>query len=230
MLKSNIMIDKIQKPYAPCTGSGQMCRILVAFIGVLLMAVITCSTVIAKPVDLTEMSLEAIMDVRIQPVTSASKYEQNSIDAPSAMTVVTAEQIQKFGYRTLADILRSVRGFYIRYDRNYDYVGFRGFNRLGDYSTRVLLLIDGVRVNDNIYDSAPVGTDFILDPDIIERVEIVRGPSYTLYGSNAFFATINVITRDAGNLNGGEAAISAGSYDTYKSRFSYGKSLIMEAK
>jgi outer membrane receptor for ferrienterochelin and colicins len=193
------------------------------FVAGFLIGSIMISAAVAKAVDLTEISLEELMNVRILKVVSASKYEQKSINAPSAITVVTAEQIQKFGYRTLADILRGVRGFYIRYDRNYDFVGFRGFNRLGDYSTRVLLLVDGVRINDNIYDSAPIGTDFILDVDLIERIEIVRGPSYALYGSNAFFSTINVITRDAVALSGVEATGSAESYGTHRGRLSYGK-------
>jgi iron complex outermembrane receptor protein len=177
----------------------------------------------AKPADLTEMSLEELMDIRIKPVISASKYEQKSIEAPSSMTVVTAEDIERYGYRTLGDLLQGVRGFYITQDRNYSYVGFRGFNRPGDYSTRILLLLDGVRVNDNIFDSAAIGEDFILDLDLIQRVEIVRGPSYAIYGNNAFFVVINVISKDVEDLKGMEASAAVGSFDTYKGRVSLGK-------
>jgi outer membrane receptor for ferrienterochelin and colicins len=189
--------------------------------GLLGVGIMTSSAAAGEP-DLTKMTLEELMDVRIQPVVSASKYKQKPLDAPSSMTVITADQIQKNGYRTLADILQSVRGFYMRDDRNYDYVGFRGMGRPGDYSSRVLILLDGVRVNDNIYDSAPVGADFILDLDLIDHIEIVRGPSYTLYGNNAFFALINVITRNGGDLKGGEVAGDAGSFGTYQGRASYG--------
>ena len=73
-------------------------------------------------------------------------------------------------------MLRSVRGFYTTYDRNYSYVGIRGFARPGDYNTRVLLLVDGHRLNDGIYDMAPIGTDFPIDVSLIERVEVIRGP------------------------------------------------------
>jgi outer membrane receptor for ferrienterochelin and colicins len=148
------------------------------FLGTILVA-FPC---VARDVDITELSLEELMDIRVQPVTGASKYEQKSIDAPSSMTVVTADEIERFGYRTLGDLLQGVRGFYITNDRNCSYVGFRGFNRPGDYSTRVLLLVDGVRANDNLYETAAVGADFFLDLDLIQRVEIVRGPSYALYG------------------------------------------------
>lgn len=184
---------------------------------------ISPSLAASKDMDLLEMSLEELMDIRIKQVVGASKYQQKMIDSPSSTTIITAEQIRRYGYRSLADILRSVRGFYIRNDRNYEYVGFRGISRLGDYSTRVLVLVDGVRMNDNIYDSAPIGADFILDPDLIDRIEIIRGPSYSLYGNNAFFAVINVTTRNGGDLNGFESAGAAGKYDSYEGRISYGK-------
>jgi len=136
--------------------------------------------------------------------------------------VVTAEEIQQNGYRTLADILRSVRGFYVTSDRTYSFLGVRGFGLPGDYNTRVLLMIDGHRSNDNIYDQAMLGTEFPLDVDLIERVEVIRGPSSSLYGSNAFFAVINVITKRGHDINGLELSFDAGSFDSFKGRASYG--------
>ena len=67
-----------------------------------------------------------------------------------------------------------------------------------------------------------LGTEFPLDVDLIERVEIVRGPSSSLYGSSAFFAVINVITRKAGQLNDWEISFEPASFGTYKGRVSYG--------
>ena len=136
--------------------------------------------------DLTQLSLEELLDVRIPTVYAASKFEQKVTEAPASVSIITADQIRMYGYRTLADILRGVRGFYVTYDRNYSYLGIRGFSRPGDYNSRVLLLIDGHRVNENIFGSALIGTEGTLDVDLIERVEVIRGPSSSLYGTNAF--------------------------------------------
>jgi outer membrane receptor for ferrienterochelin and colicin len=134
--------------------------------------------------DLTQLSLEELLNVRVY---AASKHLESVNDAPSSITIVTAEEIQEYGYRTLADILERVRGFYITYDRYLSYVGVRGFGRLGDWNSRVLLLIDGNRINENVLGQALLGTEFPLDVDLIQRVEIVRGPSSSLYGAEAFF-------------------------------------------
>jgi len=144
--------------------------------------------------DLTSMSIEELAHVK---VFTASRHLENTQDAPSAVTVITAEEIATYGWRTLADVLSSVRGFYTAYDRDYVYLGVRGFLQSGDYNSRILLLVNGHRMNDMIYDSAQVGSEFPLDLDLIERIEIVRGPTSSLFGTNAFFGVINVITRRA---------------------------------
>jgi iron complex outermembrane receptor protein len=142
--------------------------------------------------DLTSLTIEDLAKVK---VFSASRHLEDSRQAPSAVSVITAEEITRYGWRTLADILNSQRGFYIAYDRNYTYLGVRGFLRPGDYNSRILLLINGHRVNENVYDSAFIGTEFPLDLDLIDHIEIVRGPSSSLFGTNAIFGVINVITR-----------------------------------
>ncbi len=163
------------------------------------------------------------MDIEIPTVYAASKRTQAATTAPASISVITAEEIRKFGYRTLADILRSVRGMYISYDRNYNLTGIRGFNRPDDWDSRILVLIDGQRFNEPVYNAGTTGTDFILDVDLIERVEVIRGPASSLYGSNAFFGVFNIVTRDASSYDGVEASGRVGSYDTYRGRLSYGK-------
>ncbi len=166
---------------------------------------------------------EALLFQEIPSISGASRYEQSVSEAPAFVSVVTAREIKLFGYRTLADILRSVPGFYTTYDRNYAYLGVRGFGRPGDYSTRVLVLLDGYhRLNDSVYYQAPVGTDFPVELDLIDRVEIIRGPSSSIYGTNAFFAVINVVTKRGRDLKGVELSGEAGSFDAYKGMLTYG--------
>src|SRR6266516_2321196 len=175
--------------------------------------------------DLTDMSVEQLIELKVSTVYGASKHWQEVAQAPSAVSILTAEEIKLHGYRTLADLLRSVRGLYVSYDRNYSYLGIRGFNRPGDYNTRTLLLIDGHRINDNIQDGALVGNEFLLDVDLIDRVEIIRGPGSSIYGNNAFFGVINIITKTGGAIDGAEVSGEAGSFQTYKGQFTYGKTL-----
>ncbi len=169
--------------------------------------------------DLTDKSLEELSNIQVY---GASKHLQNVSDAPSSVTVVTADEIQRYGYRTLAEILQSVRGFYVTYDRDYSFVGVGGFGRLGDSNNRILILIDGHRINDNVFGEPYVGTEFLVDVDLIERVEIIRGPSSSLYGADAFFAVINVVTRKAQQLKGFELSFAPASFGTYDGRASFG--------
>jgi len=163
------------------------------------------------------------MDVPIDTVYGASKHVERVADAPASVTIITAEEIRLYGYRTLVDILRSAPGFYVNYDRNYHYVGTRGFRRPGDYDTRILLLVDGHRINENVGDAPTLGTQFVLDVDLIEKVEIIRGPGSSLYGSNAVLAVVNVVTQRGGHVKGLELSGQTGSFDTQKGRITYGQ-------
>lgn len=174
-----------------------------------------------NPTDLTDRSLQELMNIKVY---SASRYSQLVSEAPASVTVISRDQIERGGYRTLADILRGVRGFYVSNDRQYSYLGVRGFSDSGDYNTRVLLMVDGHRMNDAIYEQAMIGTEFVLDVGTIERVEITRGPSSSLYGTNAVFAVVNVITRKAGDIGGLEMEGGAGTLNTYRGRITYGGS------
>lgn len=165
---------------------------------------------------------EDIVFQEIPSVYGVSKFEQKITEAPSFVTLITADEIKKYGHRTLAQVLQSVTGFFVTYDRNYNYLGVRGFNRPGDFNSRVLLLVDGHRLNDNLYDQAGLGTESVVDVDLIDRVEVIRGPSSSLYGTNAFFGVINVITKRGRDIKGIELSTEVGSFDTYRARVTYG--------
>jgi iron complex outermembrane receptor protein len=154
--------------------------------------------------DLFEMPIEELMEIEVETVTTASKFAQKVTDAPSSVTVITADEIRMYGHRTLADILRSVKGFYTSYDRSYEHLGVRGFSLPGDEGSRMLLLLDGNRLNENVRGHGGIGHEFLLDTDLIDRVEIIRGPGSSLYGGNAIFGVINVITKDGKGIDGFE--------------------------
>ena len=170
--------------------------------------------------DLAGLSLEELTHVAVY---SASRHLQSTTEAPASVTLISAKEIHEHGYRTLADILNTVRGFFVTNDRNYSSLGVRGFARPGDLNTRILLLVDGHRLNDNVYEQAMIGNEFPIDVDLIERIEIVRGPVSSLYGSNALFGCINIISKRGRDVPGPEAAISVSAYGTAQERLSYGK-------
>ncbi len=169
------------------------------------------------------MSLEELMEVEV--VFAASRHEENPREAPFPVFIVSRDEIRQHGCRTLAEVLERVPGFYVTNDRNYRYVGVRGFGRMGDYNAHVLVQVNGARVNENVYDYVGIGGDFVVDMDLVDRVEVVVGPSASLYGNSAFFAVVNVVTRRGRDLAGGEVTASAGSFRSLGSRVAYGRRL-----
>lgn len=169
-----------------------------------------------------DLSLEDLLAIEIPRVSAASGYEQSATEAPSAITTIGAEDIRRHGYRTLAEALSGERGFYVTDNQNYQFLGMRGFNQPGDYNSRFLLLIDGMRLNDPLYGMAPIGEDFPLDLDLVDRVEIIRGPGSSLYGSGAVLGVVNVITRRGGSIAGTRLHASTGSLGARAGGVSHG--------
>jgi len=170
-----------------------------------------------------DLSLEELMEVDAGRVFGASERMQPVTEAPASVSFITAEEISQYGYQTLADVLRGVRGLYITDDRNFSYVGIRGFGKPGDYNSRILLLVNGHRVNDNVFGQAEVGAEFGLDPSTFERIEVIRGPASSQYGDSAFFAVVNVITRTGASHGGTTASVEGGSFGTTVARASIGQ-------
>lgn len=167
-------------------------------------------------------SLDSLLGIQ---VSVASKYAQYTRDAPASIAVITSEEIRRFGYRTLAEALRNSAGFYTSSDRNYTYLGVRGFSRPTDTNNRVLLQVDGHSLNDNFFDAASLGTTFGLDLELVDRIEVVRGPASALYGSGAMLAIVNVVLKSGNALDGAHVSGELGSYGLRSASARFGRVL-----
>lgn len=135
-------------------------------------------------------------------VSTASRFTQSNNQSANLTYVVTASDIAQFQYQTLAQILQSLPGIYLSTDGVFQYIGVRGLGPPGDFNSRLLFLLDGVRINENIYDAGLLGSDAIIDVENIERVEFAAGPGSAVYGNNAFFGVVNILTKTAQQLRG----------------------------
>lgn len=151
-------------------------------------------------------------------VVTATRTEQSPDDTLAALTVVSREEIERSQANDIADILRFQAGL------DLGRAGGPGqqtsiFIRGGE-SNHTLVLIDGVRVNSSTSGGAALQN---ITPDMIERIEIVKGPRSTLYGSDAIGGVINIITR-AGTTPGADVRLRAGADQTHdaSARAGYG--------
>jgi iron complex outermembrane receptor protein len=156
--------------------------------------------------------LDALLATRVD---AASRLERTTMRAPASVTLITADDIARFGYRDLAEALASAVGLHVSYDRNYSYIGVRGISRPSDYNNRVAIMIDGIRLNEDVYGYAAIGGDLPIDMGAIERIEIVRGPGSAAFGTAAMLAVVNVVLRAPHHLAQGRAAVEAGDFGRF---------------
>src|SRR5256714_10782328 len=163
-----------------------------------------------------KLPLDALLETTIS---TSAKYDQQLSRAAASVTVITAEEIERYGWPSLADVLQATPGFYITENRDYTTVGMRG---VGDSGKRVLLLVDGQPINDPIFGGAEIST-LATDLGSVERIEIVRGPGSAVYGSNAMLGVINVITRSADATDGVVVSVAHGSQNEQAASLRAGK-------
>lgn len=147
-------------------------------------------------------------------VYTASKQEQNITKAPSAVTVITAEDIKRMGARSLEDVLKRVVGFYPMTSVDWSVIASRGI--AADMNHLYLFLIDGHSVN-SINGWGPLNQYVIPLLSNVERIEIIRGPGSTLWGSDAVMATINFITKEGSAVKGLETTVNYSTADNQRS-------------
>ena len=167
-----------------------------------------------------EFSTEAIWFGSIEEVTIATRHETKISKAPGIVTVITAEEIMHLGYRTFAEILRTIPGFEILKDGSTGVVipAVRGITS----SNKVRVMLDGHFVNSPFTGSA-FGRFDDFPVENIKKIEVIRGPGSAMYGENAFTAVINIITKDAKDIDGVKVSSGYGSFETYEENIVFGK-------
>lgn len=183
-------------------------RILVCLMvltGLAVQAADTEGDAIETTSEFLPLSLEELMD---QDVTSLARKEQTVKETPSAAFVITSEDIRRSGATNLPDILRMVPGMDVGKINAWNAgVSARGFNDL--YANKLQVMVDGRTIYDPLTSGVSWGQQnpFLKD---IQRIEVIRGPSGTLWGANAVNGTINIITRSAADTQGGLVSAGAG--------------------
>ena len=166
-----------------------------------------------------DRALEALLKREVQ---GPSRYAQSLMDAPASVSVLEREAADALGHQTVGDLLARLPGVYLSNSRTYSGLGLRGFNRPGDYSSRVLMAIDGQRANDAIYDQGLPQLELPMVAEWIKRVELVHGPGSSVYGSNALLGVVNVVTLDGADAPGLTTQASLGTQGQRRLALHYG--------
>jgi outer membrane cobalamin receptor len=190
-----------------------------AVLFVLAIAVTRTAGAQAVPPDLTAVTLEDLMNITI---TTASRTAEGANDAPARVQVVTAADVQRRGYRSLADLLKDLPDVKVDLAGDQDYPteltveGLRG-------ASRVVVLLNGIRVSSPTNEPLPILANYPVHS--ARQVEILYGPASALYGADAFSAVINIISKDASEAPGLAASTSVGQFGLYNQTASYGAQL-----
>ena len=171
----------------------------------------------SAPRDLALATLEELLRVTI---TTASRGAETAADAPARVQVVTAADIERRGYRSLAEVLKDLPDVKVDLAGDQDYPteltiqGTRG-------ASRVVLLLDGIRISSPTNEPLPILANYPVHG--ARQIEIVYGPASALYGADAFSAVINIISKDADEASGLAVASSVGQFGLYNQTASFGR-------
>ncbi len=172
-----------------------------------LLSLILASSAFTSNVRAEDMA--GILEVLEENVVSgASRSAESASEAPAMSSTVTGEQLRRFGIHRLGDALNFLGLGMFSHDRlSTPEVGARGVALTRDLNSHVLVVLDGMVVNEQ-----GGGSAFLHDIplDIVDHIEIVLGPGSVLYGAQAMLGVINVITKDPKHVDGVRAAFSLG--------------------
>jgi iron complex outermembrane receptor protein len=158
--------------------------------------------------DLTQLSLADLGNVE---VTTASKEPEQVWKTPAAIYVITQEDIRRSGATSIPEILRLAPGVEVaRIDSDHWAIGIRGFN--GEFSKSLLVLIDGRSVYSPLFAGVYWQVQDTMIDDI-DRIEVIRGPGGTIWGTNAVNGIINIITKNAKDTHGALSYAAGGEVD-----------------
>jgi iron complex outermembrane receptor protein len=159
--------------------------------------------------DITDLGLEDLLKLEI---TSVSRRAQSMNDAASAVYVVTAEDIRRSGAMSVPEALRMVPGVQVaQVDANKWAISIRGFN--SRFNDKLLVMIDGRSVYTPTFSGVYWEAQDLLVEDI-ERIEVIRGPGGTMWGSNAVSGVINILTKQPQETQGGLMSSWGGTRET----------------
>ena len=146
-------------------------------------------------------------------VVSATRYARMTSDIGSSISVLSAEDLQKSQTVFVQEALQSVPGLTL--NQNGSFGGTSSVRIRGAGSDQTVILIDGIQIND--VSTTGGGFNFAnLDPNGINRIEVLRGPQSILYGSDAIGGVVNVITKDGAEGLAGSLFAEGGSYNTFR--------------
>ena len=169
------------------------------------------------PEDLKQLSLEQLGDIE---VTTVSKAPQELMKTPAAVFVITQDDIRRAGATSIPEALRLAPGVEVaRVDANHWSVAIRGF--AGQFSKSLLVLVDGRSIYTPLFEGVYWDLPYVMLEDV-ERIEVIRGPGGTIWGSNAVNGVINIITKSASNSQGALATLGSGTIDQGTGAFRYG--------
>ncbi len=226
-LSSNHWKHRCEHPVLPPIAAGLLSVAMLLLMAPPSPAADAAAATPMSPEALRTLTLEQLMSVDVGTVTTASKKEEKSTDAPAMVYVITANDIKLRGYQNLKDVLRDLPGVETReyyFVEDGTEVPVRGI--VGN--NKIVVLVNGMRVNPPGGENFPFRSDFSVRD--AEKIEIIYGSGSTLYGRDAVSMVINVITKKPAQAWSSEVSADGGLHAERDAGGSFGGALDKDGK